>query len=42
MGHSKRFDVMARVPARAIPGGMLLRKPLVTAALLAYKILDSF
>jgi gamma-glutamylputrescine oxidase len=40
-GHNERFDVFARVPARAFPGGNLLRKPLVAAGLFAYKVLDA-
>ncbi len=41
LGNSERFDAMARVPPKAFPGGTLLRKPLVSAALYAYKVLDS-
>jgi gamma-glutamylputrescine oxidase len=41
LGRPEGFEVMARVPARAFPGGRLLRKPLVTASLLAFKILDA-
>ena len=41
LGKSERFDVLARVPARKFPGGPLLRKPMVTAALLTLKFLDS-
>ncbi|HVP84265.1 MAG TPA: FAD-binding oxidoreductase [Rhizomicrobium sp.] len=41
MGKSERFDVFAKVPAQKFPGGALLRKPLVTAALLWYKFRDS-
>src|SRR5438477_12121094 len=40
-GHSERFEVFARVPARAFPGGTLLRKPLVAAGLFAFKVLDA-
>lgn len=40
-GRSERFDVFARVPAERFPGGQLLRKPLVAAALLAFKMLDA-
>jgi gamma-glutamylputrescine oxidase len=40
MGKPERFDVVARVPARAFPGGRALRKPLIAAALLAFKVLD--
>ena len=42
LGNSERFDVMARVPARKFPGGPWLRKPLVAAALFAFKIADTF
>lgn len=42
LGHPERFDTVVRVPAKAFPGGPLLRKPLVTASLLAFKILDLF
>jgi len=41
LGRTERFDVFARVPAQKFPGGALLRKPLVTAALLALKLRDS-
>lgn len=41
LGRPERFDVLARVPPRAFPGGRLLRKPLVAAALLAFKIADA-
>lgn len=41
LGHPERFDVMARVPPKAFPGGAMLRKPLVTAALYAFKIMDA-
>ncbi len=41
LGDSGRFDVLARVPARKFPGGALLRKPMVTAALMTLKIVDS-
>jgi len=41
LGKSERFDVFARVPAKPFPGGRLLRKPLVAAALLAFKIVDA-
>jgi gamma-glutamylputrescine oxidase len=40
-GQTERFDVFARVPARRFPGGNWLRKPLVVAALLAFKVMDS-
>jgi len=42
MGKSERFDVFAKVPAQKFPGGALLRKPLVTAALLWYKFQDRY
>jgi gamma-glutamylputrescine oxidase len=41
LGKPERFEVLARVPPRAFPGGRLLRKPLVAAALLAFKIADA-
>jgi gamma-glutamylputrescine oxidase len=41
LGDSERFDVFARVPAERFPGGAWLRKPLVAAALLAFKIMDA-
>jgi len=41
LGNRTRFDTLARVPARKFPGGHTLRKPLVAAALLAFKIADS-
>lgn len=40
MGHEERFGVFARVPARPFPGGRLLRRPLIAAALFAYKLAD--
>ena len=40
-GDPERFDAMARVPPRAFPGGQLLRKPLVAAALMWFKLADS-
>jgi gamma-glutamylputrescine oxidase len=40
-GNSERFDVFARVPAQPFPGGPLLRKPLVSAALMWFKLVDS-
>jgi gamma-glutamylputrescine oxidase len=42
MGKSERFEVLARVPARAFPGGAWLRKPLVTASLVWFKLVDAF
>jgi gamma-glutamylputrescine oxidase len=40
-GSSERFEVFARVPAQPFPGGALLRKPLVSAALMWFKLVDS-
>jgi gamma-glutamylputrescine oxidase len=42
MGKPERFNVFARVPAKPFPGGTLLRKPLVVAALAGFKLLDRF
>lgn len=41
LGAGEQFEAMARVPAQKFPGGPLLRKPLVTAALLWFKVLDA-
>jgi gamma-glutamylputrescine oxidase len=41
LGQSERFDVFARVPAERFPGGEVLRKPLVAAALVAFKVMDA-
>ncbi|HWA90892.1 MAG TPA: FAD-binding oxidoreductase [Rhizomicrobium sp.] len=41
LGAPKRFEAMARVPPRAFPGGQWLRKPLVAAALMWFKLADS-
>ena len=41
LGQTERFDVFARVPATAFPGGALLRKPLVSVALMWFKLMDS-
>jgi gamma-glutamylputrescine oxidase len=41
LGHPERFDVFARVPAERFPGGESLRKPLIAAALVAYKVMDA-
>jgi gamma-glutamylputrescine oxidase len=41
LGKPERFDIMARIPAKPFPGGPFLRKPLVTASLLAFKLLDA-
>ena len=40
-GRAERFDVFARVPVKSLPGGPLLRKPFITAALFAYKLMDA-
>lgn len=40
LGKPERFDVFARVPALPFPGGRWLRKPLVSAALMWFKIVD--
>lgn len=42
LGNPERFDILARVPARPFPGGPLLRKPMVTAALTLLKLRDAF
>ena len=41
LGNRERFDVFARVPAQKFPGGRLLKKPMVAAALFAFKIADA-
>jgi gamma-glutamylputrescine oxidase len=41
LGKPERFDVIARVPAQPFPGGQLLRRPLVAAALMWFKLIDS-
>jgi gamma-glutamylputrescine oxidase len=40
MGNNTRFDTLASVPAAKFPGGALLRKPMVTAALTMLKWRD--
>lgn len=40
LGNPERFDILARVPPRKFPGGPLLRKPMVTAALTLLKWRD--
>lgn len=40
MGLAERFDVLARVPAKRFPGGAALRKPMVAAGLMWFKLLD--
>ncbi len=42
LSNSDRFDILARVPPRKFPGGPLLRKPMVTAALTLLKWRDAF
>lgn len=41
LDNSERFNVFARVPAQKFPGGQILRKPLITAALLWFKLMDA-
>jgi gamma-glutamylputrescine oxidase len=41
LGRPERFDVFARVPPTPFPGGAMLRKPLVSAALMWFKLMDS-
>ena len=41
LGEPARFDILARVPPRKFPGGALLRKPMVTAALTVLKWRDA-
>ena len=40
LGQPERFDILANVPPRKFPGGALLRKPMVTAALTMLKLAD--
>ena len=40
-GHAGKFDTLASVPARRFPGGTALRKPLITAGLVWYKLMDA-
>ncbi|HEX3652304.1 MAG TPA: FAD-binding oxidoreductase [Rhizomicrobium sp.] len=42
MGKPERFDSLARMPAKRFPGGTALRKPLVSAGLFWFKLLDHF
>ena len=42
LGRAEGFDSFARVPAERFPGGAMLRKPMVTAALMALKLRDAF
>jgi gamma-glutamylputrescine oxidase len=41
LGRSELFETLSRVPARAFPGGAWLRRPLITAALAWYKVVDA-
>ncbi len=40
-GRSETFDMLANVPARKFPGGAYLRKPMIAAALLWFKLMDA-
>jgi gamma-glutamylputrescine oxidase len=42
LGAPERFDAFARVPAKPFPGNAVLRKPLVAAGLVWFKLLDNF
>lgn len=39
-GQAERFDLMAGLPGRRFPGGMLLRQPLLVAAMLWFALRD--
>ena len=39
-GTNERFDVFARLPHREFPGGMWLRRPTLTLAMLWYRLRD--
>jgi gamma-glutamylputrescine oxidase len=41
LGKPERFEVFARVPAKKFPGGTMLRKPMIAAALFAFKLADA-
>ena len=41
-GHSKRFDVMARIPHWPFPGGKWLRAPTLAIGMSYYKARDAF
>jgi gamma-glutamylputrescine oxidase len=41
LGHEGRFNILARVPAKPFPGGRLIRRPLIAAGLLAFKLVDA-
>lgn len=40
-GSSEGFEILARVPAQTFPGGRWLRKPMISAALSWYRIIDA-
>ena len=40
-GDTERFDALARLPAIPFPGGQRLRKPMISAALAWYKVVDA-
>ena len=40
-GTAERFDVFARIPHRDFPGGRLLRRPSLVAAMLYYRLRDA-
>ena len=39
-GTQDRFDIMARCPTQAFPGGVALRSPLLVAAMTWYSLRD--
>ncbi len=39
-GEAERFDVIARIPHRPFPGGLLLRRPALVLAMLYYRLKD--
>jgi gamma-glutamylputrescine oxidase len=41
LGHSDEFETLVAVPARPFPGPSWLRKPMITTALLWYKLQDA-
>jgi gamma-glutamylputrescine oxidase len=40
LGNPQKFETLARVPAKRFPGGTWLRKPMVAAGLMWFKLLD--
>jgi len=42
LGSEERFEALARVPAVPFPGGQWLRRPMISAALAWYKLVDAF